>query len=286
MVRSKISRVSIVIPVYNEADSLDACLRAIARQTVRPCEVLVVDNNSTDGSAAIAQRYPFVTLLREPRQGVIHARNYGFDTACGDIIGRIDADTSLPADWVATVVRLFSESDIDAVSGAVDYYDIAIPRVIALVDLGFRLQMAHGMKGEVFLYGANMAIRRTAWLKARSALCLRAGIHEDYDLAIHAYDSGAWVVFDKRLRATTTLRRFDMDIVAFWRYAMLNTGTYAQHGRTSRRHMYPAMTLLIVFYWFLRALHRGYDVEARHFSWQKLLGDPVPARVNPATFVD
>jgi hypothetical protein len=131
-----------------------------------------------------------------------------------------------------------------------------------------------------------MAIRRSVWLKTRASLCAIAGIHEDYDLAIHAYDRGAKVVFDKRLHASTTLRRFDMNIAAFWRYAMLNTGTYAKHGRSSRRHMYPAMTLLIVFYWLLRAMHRGYDIDHGRFSWQKLLGPSTPARVNPATFVD
>src|SRR4051812_42172740 len=100
--------VSIVIPVYNEADQLAACLQAIARQTVRPLEVIVVDNNSTDGTAAIAKRFPFVRLLTEKKQGVVHARNTGFKATRGGIIGRIDADTILPPTWVAQVQTIFT----------------------------------------------------------------------------------------------------------------------------------------------------------------------------------
>jgi cellulose synthase/poly-beta-1,6-N-acetylglucosamine synthase-like glycosyltransferase len=58
--------VSIVIPVYNEADALAACLEAIAEQTIAPLEVIVVDNNSTDTSAAIAQGFDFVRLVSGP----------------------------------------------------------------------------------------------------------------------------------------------------------------------------------------------------------------------------
>lgn len=265
---------------------MDVCLQAIARQTIKPAEVLVVDNNSTDNTVLVAKRYAFVTLLREPLQGVVYARNRGFDAARGDIIGRIDADTTLPADWVKTVQTLFADQSIDALSGAVSYYDIALPKAIAHVDLFFRLQISRGMGDEVFLYGANMAIRRASWLRTRKTVCLKGGLHEDYDLAIHAQEAGAKVVFDKRLLATTTLRRFDMETREFWHYVWLNPHTYAAHGRRSQRHMYPAMTLLVVFYWLLKALHRGYDVESMRFSWQKLLGPSVPARVNPATFVD
>src|SRR4051812_9489646 len=93
-------KISIVIPVYNEAQNLDACLRAIARQTTAAYEVIVVDNNSTDGSLAVAQTFPFVTVITERRQGIVHARDRGYNAARGDIIARIDADSLLPKDWL------------------------------------------------------------------------------------------------------------------------------------------------------------------------------------------
>ncbi|HEX7964030.1 MAG TPA: glycosyltransferase family A protein, partial [Candidatus Saccharimonadales bacterium] len=92
--------VSIVIPAYNEERHLAACLEAIRAQSEPPLEVVVVDNNSTDRTAEIARRYPFVRVVHEERQGIVFARGAGFDAARGDIIARIDADIVLPAGWI------------------------------------------------------------------------------------------------------------------------------------------------------------------------------------------
>jgi len=100
-----LNKISIVIPVYNEESQLAACRDAISQQKESPFEVIVVDNNSTDSTVRVALSFPFVTLIREPRQGVMHARTTGFDAARGDIIGRIDADTILPPDWTESVLE-------------------------------------------------------------------------------------------------------------------------------------------------------------------------------------
>ncbi len=92
--------VSIVIPVYNEEAHLKNCLDAIARQTVAPDEVIVVDNNSTDRSVEIAEKYSFVKVIKEAKQGRAHARNSGFNVATCDVIGRIDAHSLFASDWV------------------------------------------------------------------------------------------------------------------------------------------------------------------------------------------
>jgi glycosyltransferase involved in cell wall biosynthesis len=278
--------VSIVIPVYNEAAHLGACLEAIAAQTVRPLQVIVVDNNSSDDSVAVAQRFDFVQLLHEPKQGVTHARTRGFNAARGDIIGRIDADSLLPTDWVATVQTIFADPTIDAVSGSVSYHDMPFRRLVDRIDLFFRQRIADGMGDEVFLYGANMAMRRSTWQQSRSQLCNVGGLHEDFDLAIHAEEAGARVVFDRRLHAVVSLRRLNTSLRAFWNYAWLNPKTYARHGRTSQRHMYPAIVLLIVFYWLIKMLYGLYDPQTESLSWHNLLLPVAPVRVNPATFVD
>ncbi|HEY5667999.1 MAG TPA: glycosyltransferase family A protein, partial [Candidatus Saccharimonadales bacterium] len=92
--------VSIVIPAYNEERHLRACLQAIAKQTIQPLEVIVVDNNSTDRTAQVAREFPFVRVVSEHRQGRVFARNAGFGAAKGEILGRIDADIILPSTWV------------------------------------------------------------------------------------------------------------------------------------------------------------------------------------------
>lgn len=279
-------RVSIVLPVYNEADYITACLRAIARQTVRPYEVIVVDNNSTDGTATIAASFPFVKLIRESRQGVVHARNAGFNAARGDIIGRIDADTVLSDDWVATVQKIFADSEVDAVSGKMAYHDIACAKLLNRVDLYFRRRFARLLGRELALQGANMAMRRQAWIETRDDVCCSAGLHEDFDLAIHLNWAGRVVRFDESLHASIGFRQTEGTWRDFARYVLADPGTYAKHGLKSQRHMYPAVALAIVFYVPLWMLHHGYDAERDSFSLRVLFASNAIRRVNPATFVD
>src|SRR6266567_2953645 len=92
-------RISVVIPVYNEEKYLGKCLDSLMRQNVKADEIIVVDNNSTDNSVAIAKKYP-IRVVFEKTQGMIPARNHGFNEARYEIIARTDADTILPVNWI------------------------------------------------------------------------------------------------------------------------------------------------------------------------------------------
>ena len=278
-------KVSIVIPVYNEEDTLRACLEAIARQTVRPHEVIVVDNNSTDATAAIARLYPFVRLLSEPRQGVVHARNTGFDAATGDVIGRIDADTVLARKWVHSVQEVFTDGAIDAASGKMLYREISFTTLANAIDLKLRRYLARQLDREVAMQGANMAIRTSMWQRIRPHLCNRSGMHEDFDLGIHTIRAGGRLKFDESMVATICWRQAASDLKDFTHYVMLSPRTYALHGMTSQKYMYPVVYLAIACYLPMRFAHASYDPLQQKFSWRMLL-TPAKQRVNPATFVD
>jgi glycosyltransferase involved in cell wall biosynthesis len=281
-------KVSIVIPVYNEAEHLGACLAAIAAQQVKPYEVIVVDNNSTDGTGAIAASYEFVTLLHEDRQGVVHARTLGFDAACGDIIARIDADSLLPTDWVRNVQRSFRENpSLDAVSGAALYYNVAAAWLFNAIDLFFRRRLSWQLGNRVFLWGANMALRREAWQQVRPLLCQRGGQHEDYDIAIHLQEMRRSVVFDERLHMQVSSRRIDVGYLDFMRYVWVSPQTYAQHHIRARWHMYSLVVICAIGYFPARLLHRGYDPTQDGFSWLQLMAakPPVAPRVDPTANV-
>ncbi|HEY5153024.1 MAG TPA: glycosyltransferase family A protein [Candidatus Saccharimonadales bacterium] len=279
-------KISIVIPVYNEATQLGACLSAIAAQTAVPYEVIVVDNNSTDASAVVAGSFDFVTVLREAKQGVLHARTRGFDAARGDIIARIDADSLLPADWLSKVRAAFADPSVDSVSGAALYYNVAAAGLFNAIDLFFRRRLSWQLQDRVFLWGANMAIRREAWLKTKPALCNGGGIHEDYDIAIHLQELGGRVIFDERLEARVSSRRIDVGYLSFMRYAWVSPRTYAQHGIKTYWHMYPVMLVCAVGYLPARVLHRGYDPVTDRFVWSKVFA-PAAAlpRVDPTANV-
>lgn len=274
-------RVSLVIPAYNEERHLRACLQAVARQTVRPYEVIVVDNNSTDSTVAVARDFHFVRVVREPRQGVVFARNAGFDAASGDVIGRIDADTRLPIDWIAQVQRIFADSDIGAASGPVGFYDAPFARFFAKVDLSMRCFMARPLmrRNEMFLYGSNMAVRQTMWQDLRTRVCSSTRQHEDTDLAAHAAHGSWHIVFERRLQAAISARRInDPDL---WSYALANSRTYRQHGLRSRFYMYPVAFTILFATPLLRLLYKSYNPATGKMSFSRLFRTNTKSRVSP-----
>ena len=278
--------VSIVIPVYNEAPQLDACLSAIAAQLVKPLEVIVIDNNSSDESAAVASCYDFVSLLSESKQGVVHARTTGFDAAQGEIIARIDADSVLPADWVQTIQAIFTDRELQATSGSAHYYDAAGAGLVNRIDHFFRRRLERQLEGAVYLWGANMAMRRSAWQAVRPLLCQRGDQHEDFDIAIHLQQLGGKVTFDDRLQASVSSRRIDVPYLDFMSYVMVSPKTYAQHGIKSRWHMYSVVAACALGYLPGRILYRGYDETNDGFSLLQLFKTRhLESRIDPTSNV-
>jgi glycosyltransferase involved in cell wall biosynthesis len=97
------TRVSVIIPVYNAARYLPAALASVAAQTHAPVEVIVVDDGSTDDSAAVAAQ-PGVQVLRQANAGPAQARNAGLAVARGELIAFLDADDEWLPHKLATQV--------------------------------------------------------------------------------------------------------------------------------------------------------------------------------------
>ncbi len=114
--------ISVVIPVHNGAGNLPRCLSSLAASTRRPHEVIVVDDASTDGTAMVAE-LSGARLLRidPPGHGPAAARNRGAQSARGDVIAFIDADTAVHADALALAERaLAADSQLAACFGSCD----------------------------------------------------------------------------------------------------------------------------------------------------------------------
>ncbi len=281
MVRSK-SKISIVIPVYNEAESLAECLRAIVHQSVQPYEVIVVDNNSSDSSALVASSFPNVKLMQETKQGVIHARTSGFNAASGSVIARIDADTIIPVDWVKRVDQIMSNDDIAAVSGSPDYYDFLFPSLTNFLDRMARKFLEGRLKDRMFLHGSNMAIRTRAWHKVANELCVCRGIHEDLDLAIHLQETGLTVIYDQSLVAGISVRRLNNDFNNFINYTLVSPRTYAAHQLKCQRYMYPVVFFTWAAYFPAHLAYLSFDPAKRSFSFRYLIDSKLrESRIDP-----
>jgi len=118
-----VPRISVVVPFYNNEDLLGDCLTSIAAQTCTDLQVIMVDDGSTDGSAAIASAQasadPRFRLIRVPNGGPGSARNRGVAAATGEFLAFVDADDMLPPDAYATMLPVLQRSGSDFVTGAV-----------------------------------------------------------------------------------------------------------------------------------------------------------------------
>ncbi len=164
-------KISFVIPAYNEAAGIATCLDSILRElqgTPWEAEIIVVDNASTDGTAAVARRYAEVVVVSEPRKGITRARQAGLASSRGDLVANVDADTILPAGWLETVSREFArDPGLVCLSGPVVYYD-APPSVRVWTRLfyvaGFATYLVNRfvLRTGSMVQGGNFVCRRSA----------------------------------------------------------------------------------------------------------------------------
>jgi glycosyltransferase involved in cell wall biosynthesis len=200
--------VSVVIPVRDDATALDQCLRLLARQTLSPLEVVVVDNASSDSSAEVAKLHG-ARLVFEGAVGIPAAACTGYDTARGDVIARCDADSAPPPDWLARITkRMATDPDVDAITGTGRFYDLPHPvaGLLRWLYLGTFYVSVHAALGHTALWGSNMAFRREAWLEARHRVHRwDAELHDDIDLAF-ALGLVRRIRFDRGLQVGVSAR--------------------------------------------------------------------------------
>lgn len=229
----------IVIPAYNEEDTIRACVVAAIHQTVPAHEIIVVDNKSTDSTLSLLHKLqaefpdaPLKVLRQDKSQGITPTRNMGFDAVVSDVIGRIDSDSVLEPNWVEETQKVFVNPDVHAATGPVIYYDMPLRRYMAKADNSARQAISRLVKQYHFLFGTNMALRRTAWEAVRGDICLDADIEmfEDIDLSVHLYDDGFNIVYAPKMVAGMSSRRVDDSPKDFLAYVKRFDTTYSHHG--------------------------------------------------------
>lgn len=182
----RVPRVSVVIPVKDDAEHLRACLAGLAAQTIAPFEVVVVDNGSSDDSAAVA-RAGGAVVVPEPAPGIPAAASTGYDAATGDVIARLDADSMPPADWIERIVADLADPAVDAVTGPGTFPELGgVARFVARV---VYMEAYFWLVGAAFahwpLFGSNFAMRAVVWRNVRDEVHRDdPEIHDDMDLSL------------------------------------------------------------------------------------------------------
>jgi glucosyl-dolichyl phosphate glucuronosyltransferase len=213
-------RVSVVMCTYNRGGILADAVRSVVDQhdATPPFELIVVDNNSTDSTRDIVDRFTRidsrVRYLFEPQQGLSYARNAGIGLARAPLIAFTDDDVRAEADWIDATVRAFDEHrEADFVGGRVlPIWPVAPPgwltrdhwMPLALVDYGdapFAVTPAR----PVCLTGANFSLRRAVFdtlgpfatdlQRVKDSI----GSLEDHEFIVRMLRTGRTGVYDPRI---------------------------------------------------------------------------------------
>jgi len=145
-------KVAVLIPVWNGEAVLGRCLDALAAQTLprEAFQIIVVDNGSSDSSAAIARSYPGVELLEERRPGSYAARNLGLAQVRAPITAFTDADCIPAPDWLEQILRAAAANPgFGVLAGQIELFDEVAQegQVFADYERLFSFPQAHAARG-------------------------------------------------------------------------------------------------------------------------------------------
>lgn len=155
-------RVSVIIPVYNVASTIEAVLQALGKQSypAEQVEMILVDNGSTDSTRELIKRYP-VTLLEETAiRSPYAARNKGLKAADGEVFALTDGNKIPSDDWLEKGVSCLMETPCDLVGGRVNFRFSGRKTLGEIFDSITFLDNEKYIKEEKASLGGNLFFRR------------------------------------------------------------------------------------------------------------------------------
>jgi len=228
--------ISVVVPLYNHERYIAAALESVLCQSEPAAEIIVIDDGSTDGSTAVAQRYaernPQIRLSRHPNQGAHSAINTGVDMAGGEYVAILNSDDVYTPDRLRECAAVLTASkEIAAVASALEFvddnggamrytwYEQARDFYREVGDLGLALA-----NGNFIMTTSNLMVRRSVFAEVGRFLGLRYAHDLDFLLrlitagkSIHVLE-GAQLYY--RLHAANTIKEDHRNVRAEWASAV------------------------------------------------------------------
>jgi hypothetical protein len=229
---------SIVIPTRNREKLLGHAIESVLDQVAGfACEVIVVDNNSIDGTREVVDRYAkgaaaAVRYVFEARPGISYGRNAGIAAARGRLIGFLDDDCRAAPGWLAAITKTFEEHpEVSCIGGKVlPRWGAPPPRwldrrhwsPLAITDYGDEAQPVNAERPRC-LISANLAFRREVF-DSVGQFSVAFQRSEDHELEFRLFGAGGQAMYVPALVATTDvpLERCTKAYHRRW---------HAQHGR-------------------------------------------------------
>jgi succinoglycan biosynthesis protein ExoO len=287
--------VSVVIPVFNSAATLERAVRSVLAQTLATLELIIVDDGSADGSLAIAQGLALadvrVTVVALPRNGgKARAMNHAASIARGTWIAVLDADDCYLPTRLATLVEAGTSRQVDLVAdnqlhsddatGLIHRQAFAAPdagRAVGLADF-----IAHARPTADFDFGIlKPMIRRDFLIRHGLAYHPEARLAEDFYFLMEFFAAGGrgWLVheplYEWTLPFSPTARRWTGTGSGAWRYDYRNALRVNQDFQAR-----PAIAGRPELAELLRRRAREYAIMIPYLDAQRILaeeGNPVRA---------
>ena len=247
--------VSMILPVRNEANHIEACLGRLLEQDYprHLSEILVVDGCSDDDTAdvvrRIQERHPEVSLrlLRNPLHTVPPALNLGIRAATGDVVIRVDGHTVPHVDYVSRCVAALAESGAANVGGVIE------PRGATSFGRAVALATQHPLGAGDARYrigGAAGDVDTVPFGAFRRDIFERVGLfdesmvrNQDYEFNVRIRDAGERIYLDPMIRATYSPRDTVKDLWSqYFQYGWWRVETWKRHPDSLRwRQAVPAI---------------------------------------------
>jgi glucosyl-dolichyl phosphate glucuronosyltransferase len=229
--------ISVVICVYNGASRMKACLQSLAEQTASAdrFEVIIIDNNSSDDSYAVATAFlrhvVNAKLFQETRIGLSHARNRGLKESMGDYVAYLDDDAKTTPAWIELALKIIDEQAPDMFGGPI-YPVYETPPPPWLKDEYNSYSVYDGPRylecGQL-LSGSNIFLRRDmlcAYEGFDPELGMAgdcAGYHEETAFQLRAQTDGRRTYYDPRLYVLHLVSRAKQNIL-YYLYSHYKSG--------------------------------------------------------------
>lgn len=227
-------RLCVVIPHLNQPDFLARCLQSLHEGSVRPDEIIVVDNGSTVMPEDVCAGFPGVRLLREETPGPGPARNLGVAQSTADIMAFIDADCLADSDWLAEACRVMADPTAQVLGGDVRIAYANGARLTALeaYESVYAYRMDRYIAREGFTGTGNLVVRRAVLEDVGPFAGL--SVAEDRDWGRRATAKGYTIRYVAQMKVYHPARKTIDELKKKWDRQMAHDYTDACARRSGR----------------------------------------------------